>query len=40
MPKVVTKSGRIKRFPYTKKGNEQAKKLAKKLGVKVKYDKY
>jgi ribosomal protein L35 len=40
MPKVVTKSGKVKRFPYTKKGKAQAKKLAKKTGAKVKHEKY
>ena len=29
MPKVTTKSGKVKHFPYTKKGKKDAKKVAK-----------
>ena len=30
MPKIKTKSGKVLHFPYTKKGKEAAKKVAKK----------
>lgn len=32
---IVRVSGKVKRFPYTKKGKQQASKLAKKAGVKL-----
>ena len=35
MPKVITKKG-VKKFSYTKKGKEAAKKYAKKAGGTVK----
>jgi len=38
MPKVITKKG-VKKFPYTKKGKEEAKKYAKKKGGTVKNKK-
>jgi hypothetical protein len=38
MPKVITKKG-VKRFPYTKKGKEAAKKYAKNTGGTVKKKK-
>lgn len=36
MPKVMTKSGKAKHFPYTSKGKMAAAKLAKKAGAKMK----
>lgn len=35
MPKVKTKSGKIKEFPYTKSGKAAAKRMAKKSGGKM-----
>ena len=35
MPSVKTKSGRMRHFPYTKAGEDAAKKMAKKTGGKV-----
>lgn len=35
MPTVKTKSGKIKKFPYNKKGKAAAKKAAKKGGGKM-----
>ena len=37
MPKVKTKSGKTKKYAYTKKGKAAAKKAAKKKGKKVRY---
>ena len=34
MPSVKTKSGRMRHFPYTKAGEDAAKKMAKKTGGK------
>ena len=34
MPAVKTKSGRVKHFPYTKKGKAAARKMKKKMGRK------
>ena len=31
MPKVTTKEGKVKHFPYTEKGKEAAKKAKKKM---------
>lgn len=34
MPKVMTKSGKVKKYPYTAKGKAAAKKATRKPGAK------
>lgn len=35
MPRVVTKKGKVKKFPYTPNGKKAAKSFAKKTGGKI-----
>ena len=39
MPKLKMKSGKVKHYPYTAKGRQQAKAAAKRMGTTVKSEK-